>query len=133
MPFLSAFLVIIKQFLFLLQHPNYIGIMKYYCSGDGDGILSWIVISYLVLKKQYNIQTQKQLKRSSIQCYAVFKCIFKDLLTNLNVRFGFFSKRDSWKPPTYQTKKSNGLLLQLKKIMFSILGTLTVVKFKIIL
>jgi hypothetical protein len=33
-----------------------------------------------------------------------FKCIFKDLLTNLNVRFCFFSKRDSWKPPTYQTK-----------------------------
>ena len=33
-----------------------------------------------------------------------FKCIFKDLLTNLNVRFWFFSKRDSWKPPTYQTK-----------------------------
>jgi hypothetical protein len=32
-----------------------------------------------------------------------FKCIFKDLLTNLNVRFWFFSKRDSWKPPTYQT------------------------------
>ena len=33
-----------------------------------------------------------------------FKCIFKYLLTNLNVRFCFFSKRDSWKPPTYQTK-----------------------------
>jgi hypothetical protein len=33
-----------------------------------------------------------------------FKCIFKDLLTNLNVRFGFFSKRESSKPPTYQTK-----------------------------
>jgi hypothetical protein len=33
-----------------------------------------------------------------------FKCIFKDLLTNLNVRFWFFSKCDSWKPPTYQTK-----------------------------
>ena len=32
------------------------------------------------------------------------KCVFKDLLTNLNVRFWFFSKRDSWKPPTYQTK-----------------------------
>jgi hypothetical protein len=32
------------------------------------------------------------------------KCIFKDLLTNLNVRFWFFSKRDSWKPPTYQMK-----------------------------
>ena len=25
-------------------------------------------------------------------------------MTNLNVRFCFFSKRDSWKPPTYQTK-----------------------------
>jgi hypothetical protein len=33
-----------------------------------------------------------------------FKCIFKDLLTNLNVRFCFFSKRESSKPPTYQTK-----------------------------
>ena len=33
-----------------------------------------------------------------------FKCIFKDLLTNLNVRFWFFSKRESSKPPTYQTK-----------------------------
>ena len=33
-----------------------------------------------------------------------FKCIFKDLLTNLNVGFCFFPKRDSWKPPTYQTK-----------------------------
>ena len=30
-----------------------------------------------------------------------FKCIFKDLLTNLNVQFCFFSER---KPPTYQTK-----------------------------
>ena len=33
-----------------------------------------------------------------------FKCIFKDLLKNLNVRFCFFFKRDSWKPQTYQTK-----------------------------
>ena len=33
-----------------------------------------------------------------------YKCIYKDLLTNLNVRFCFLSKRDSWKPPTYQTK-----------------------------
>jgi hypothetical protein len=33
-----------------------------------------------------------------------FKCIFKDLLTNLNMRFWFFSKRESSKPPTYQTK-----------------------------
>jgi hypothetical protein len=34
----------------------------------------------------------------------MFHSIFKDLLTNLNVRFWFFSKRDSWKLPTYQTK-----------------------------
>ena len=34
----------------------------------------------------------------------MFHSIFKDLLTNLNVRFCFFSKRDSWKLPTYQTK-----------------------------
>jgi hypothetical protein len=33
-----------------------------------------------------------------------FKCIYKDLLTNLNERF-FFPKRHSWKPPTYQTKR----------------------------
>ena len=57
-----------------------------------------------IIKKQYNIQTRKKLKRCSIQCYAVFQCIFKDLLTNLNVRFWFFSKRESSKPPTYQTK-----------------------------
>ena len=67
-------------------------------------LCTYTPITYSVLKKQYNIQTRRKLKRCSIQFYAIFKCIFKDLLTNLNVRFGFFSKRDSWKPPTYQTK-----------------------------
>ena len=37
-------MVLIKQFLILLQNPNYIGIMKYYFSGYGEGILNLIVI-----------------------------------------------------------------------------------------
>jgi hypothetical protein len=37
-------MVLIKQFIFLLQHPNYIGIMKYYVSDYGQGILNLIAI-----------------------------------------------------------------------------------------
>jgi hypothetical protein len=35
-------MVLIKQFLFLLQHPNYIGIMKYYFSGYGLKLNSYL-------------------------------------------------------------------------------------------
>jgi hypothetical protein len=50
------------------------------------------------------MQTRKKLNDVPFNFMPFFKCIFKDLLTNLNVQFCFFSKRDSWKPPTYQTE-----------------------------
>jgi hypothetical protein len=40
----DIYMILIKQFLLLLQHPNYIGIMKYYFSGYGQGILNLIAI-----------------------------------------------------------------------------------------
>ena len=38
----DIYMILIKQFLLLLQHPNYIGIMKYYFSGYRQGILNLI-------------------------------------------------------------------------------------------
>ena len=47
----------------------------------------------------------KEIKTMSIQFYAVFLSAFLKIYWQISMcDFGFFSIRDSWKPPTYQTK-----------------------------
>jgi hypothetical protein len=48
--------------------------IKFSCTANRKPELCYTPITYSVLKKQYNIQTQKKLKRCSIQFYAVSKC-----------------------------------------------------------
>ena len=80
-------MVLIKQFILLLQHPNYIGIMKYYFSGYGQGISYLNKIGFNSSNLSDTCQQEERVEHFLLHCkqYDTYRQTMIDQLLQLGV------------------------------------------------